>query len=202
MRPLPLFAALLIAGAATAQAPIPGSPDTKAVTAGTYKVEPGHTQIVFAVDHMGFSIFRGVFSGASGSLTLDPADIAKTALSVTVPTASVKTTSAKLDEELVSSDWLDAQRYPQASFVSTKINPGPNNTARVEGTLTLHGVTKPATMMVHFHGAGTNPMSKAQTIGFDGRLGFNRSDFGVAKYVPVVSDHVELTIAGAFEKAG
>ena len=70
----------------------------------------------------------------------------------------------------------------------------------VDGNLMLHGVTRPARLQVHFHGAGANPMTKALTAGFDGRMGFNRSDFGVSKYVPVVSDHVELTIAGAFEK--
>lgn len=201
MRLLAPLAALLLAVPAVAQAPsVPGAPDPSRLTAGTYKIEPNHTQIAFAVDHFGFSIFRGFFSQAFGSLTLDPANPAKTTLSVTVPIASVRTTSDKLDQELVAADWFDAAQFPNATFVSTGITPGPQNTARVEGNLTIHGVTKPAQMLVHFHGAGINPMDKAFTAGFDARLGFNRSDFGVTKYVPVVSDHVELTIAGAFEK--
>lgn len=186
---------------AVAQAPAtPGTPDTRRVAAGSYKVEPGHTQVAFAVDHMGFSIFRGFFSGASGTLTIDPANPAAAQLTVTVPIASVRTTSDKLDGELVSPDWFDAQRFPTATFVSSKVTLGPNNTALVDGTLTLHGVARPARLQAHFHGAGANPMSKVASIGFDGRMSFNRSDFGVAKYVPVVSDHVELTISGAFEK--
>ncbi len=194
--------ALLVALPAVAQAPgaLPGQPDVTRLTAGAYKLEPSHTQIGFAVDHFGFSIFRGSFSQASGALTLDPAHPAKTVLAVTVPIASVRTTSDKLDEELVSADWLDAAHFPTATFTSTDITPGPQNTARVNGDLTLHGVTRPVQMLVHFHGAGINPMDKAFTAGFDGKLAFNRSDFGVAKYVPVVSDRVELTIAGAFEK--
>jgi polyisoprenoid-binding protein YceI len=193
--------ALLAAVPAAAQAPaIPGAPQSARVTAGTYRLEPNHTQIGFAVDHMGFSIFRGFFSQASGSLTLDPANPAKAQLAVTVPIASVRTTSDKLNEELVSPDWFDAAQFPNATFVSTAVTLGPDNTALVDGNLTLHGVTKPARMQVHFHGAGINPMDKALTAGFDARLGFNRSDFGVSKYVPIVSDHVELTIAGAFEK--
>ena len=202
MRTLPFLAAALLATSAVAQAPmpIPGTPDPSKVVAGSYAVEPSHTQIVFAVDHMGFSIFRGFLSQASGSLTLDPAKLSATQLSVTLPIASVHTTSAKLDEELNSADWLDAQRFPTATFVSTKVTPGPNGLAMVDGNLTLHGVTKPAQMRVHFRGAGANPMSKAATIGFDGRMMIERSQFGVNKYVPLVSDHVEVTIAAAFEK--
>lgn len=201
MRILAAALALSAALPAAAQAPaLPGAPETARVTAGTYRIEPSHTQIGFAVDHLGFSIFRGVFSQASGSLTIDPANPAAAQLSVSVPIASVHTTSDKLDGELVSADWFDAARFPNATFVSMRITLGPNNTALVDGNLTLHGVTKPARLQVRFHGAGTNPMSKALTAGFDGRMSFNRSDFGVGKYVPIVSDHVELTIAGAFEK--
>lgn len=192
--------ALALLAALPAAAQIPGAPETARVTAGTYKVEPYHTQVGFAVDHFGFSIFRGAFTGASGTLTIDPANPGKAQLSVTVPIASVQTSNPKLNEELVSADWFDAGRFPNATFVSTAITLGPNNTALVDGNLTIHGVTKPVRMQAHFHGAGVNPMDKALTAGFDGRLAFNRSDFGVTKYVPVVSDHVELTIAAAFEK--
>ena len=202
MRPLPFLAAALLATAAAAQGPssLPGTPDPTKATGGSYAIEPSHTQIVFAVDHMGFSIFRGFLSQASGSLMLDPAKPAATQLSVTIPIASIHTTSAKLDEELNSADWLDAQHFPTATFVSTKITPGPSGLATVEGNLTLHGITKPARMQVHFRGAGANPMSKAATIGFDGHLTVERSQFGVTKYVPLVSDRVDITIAAAFEK--
>jgi polyisoprenoid-binding protein YceI len=202
MRPLPFLAAALLATSAVAQAPMqtPGTPDPRKVTAGTYAIEPSHTQIIFAVDHMGFSIFRGFLSQASGTLTLDPAKLTATQLSVTIPIDSIHTTSAKLDGELTSADWLDAGHFPTATFVSTKVTPAPNGLAMVEGNLTLHGVTKPARMLAHFHGTGANPMSKATTIGFDGRLTVVRSQFGVTKYVPLVSDNVELTIAAAFEK--
>lgn len=207
--PLPLLAATLLATAlpvigVLAQMPMtpPGSANPAGVVAGTYKVEPDHTQVVFAVDHMGFSLYRGDLSGAAGSLTIDPAALGKTALSVTVPVGSIHTTSARLDGELVSADWFDARKYPQASFVSTHVTPGPDGTARIDGTLTLHGVSKPATLLARFHGGGANPMSKAATIGFDGQLSFSRSDFGVTKYVPLVADRVNLTIAAAFEKAG
>jgi polyisoprenoid-binding protein YceI len=199
---LPIVAAALLATSAVAQAPttLPGSPDTRAITAGSYKIEPNHTQVMFAVDHMGFSIFRGFLSQAAGTLVLDPARAAAAQLSVTIPVASIRTTLDKLDGELVSADWLDAGAFPTATFVSTKVTPGPGNIALVDGNLTLHGVTRPAQMRVHFHGAGVNPNGKAAALGFDARLTFNRSEFSVTKLLAVVSDHIEVTIAAAFEK--
>ncbi len=168
--------------------------------AGTYAVEPNHTQVLFSVLHLGFTNYYGHFSQASGSLTFTPKDPAKLALSVSVPVASVITTSTKLDEELKSSDWLDAAKYPAMTFRSTSVTQTGPGSADVTGTLTLHGVAKPETLHATFIGAGVNPLSHKETLGFQITGLLKRSDFGVTKYVPLVSDAVQLTIAGAFEK--
>lgn len=170
------------------------------VKAGTYAVEPAHTQVTFSVAHLGISPFAGTFSGASGSMTIDPKNLGATKLSVTIPISSVQTTSAKLSQELVSADWFDAARFPTATFVATSVTPrGPDNAA-IDGTLTLHGVSKPITIMAHFFGAAQNPMSKKESIGFLARAMIKRSDFGITKYVPMVSDETVLVINAAFEK--
>jgi polyisoprenoid-binding protein YceI len=169
------------------------------VKAGTYAVEPNHTQVAFSVSHMGISPFAGWFSRASGSMKLDPAHLDATTLSVSIPVDSVQTTSGQLVEELKSADWLDAAKFPAATFRSTKVTALGPDAARIEGQLTLHGVTKPAIIDARFFGAATNPMSKKPSVGFLGRLTFNRSDFGVTKYVPVVSDQTVLVINAAFE---
>ena len=207
MRTLTAALALLIAAApAVAQTPMqmpkapPGSPDTAKIAAGTYAIEPYHTQVVFALDHLGFSVFRGFLSGASGTLSLDPARPTEAKLSVTIPISSIFTTNQKLNQELIGPDWFDVARFPTATFVSTKITPGPNNLALVDGNLTLHGQTHPVTLQAHFHGAGKSMMGKGAAIGFDGRMAFSRSAFGLSKGVPLVSDHVELTIGAAFEQ--
>jgi polyisoprenoid-binding protein YceI len=176
-----------------------GEGTAASVKAGTYAVEPNHTQIAFSVSHMGISPFAGWFSGASGSLKLDPAKLDATTLSVSIPVASVQTTSGQLVEELKSADWLDAAKFPNATFRSTKVIALGPDAARIEGQLTLHGVTKPAVIDARFFGAATNPMSKKASVGFLGRLSFNRSDFGVTKYVPLVSDQTVLVINAAFE---
>src|ERR1700712_5163217 len=92
---LSLAFALGLVGSASAQAPAPHDPS--AVEAGTYAVDPNHTQVQFTVSHMGFSNYTGTFSGASGELTLDPNAAGKSTLKVSVPVKSVMTTSTKLD---------------------------------------------------------------------------------------------------------
>lgn len=169
------------------------------VQAGTYAVEPNHTQVTFSVSHMGISPFAGTFSGGSGTLTIDPAKPDTASVSVTIPTTSVQTTSPKLTEELNSADWLDTTKFPTATFKSTSVH-AMNGAAEIQGTLTLHGVTKPVTLRARFFGTSTNPMSKKASVGFLGRIAIKRSDFGVTKYVPLVSDETVLVINAAFEK--
>lgn len=194
------IAALAWAGLSTAALAQPGSPDPAVVQGGTYALEPAHTQVLFKVSHLGFSTYYGQFADASGSLTLDPRDPAQDSLSVAIPIGSVHTTSAKLDGELKSADWFDADRYPTASFRSTRVTRTGPDAATVEGELTLHGVTRPIRLQAHFHGAGVNMLSHAYTAGFDVSGHIRRSEFGVTKYVPIVGDDVELIISGAFEK--
>jgi len=170
------------------------------VKSGTYKVEAGHTQVDFSVLHFGFTYYSGQFSNVSGSLKLDAAHPSASKLSVTIPVSSVSTSSTVLTDELKNNEWFDAAKYPDATFVSTQVSPAGAEDAVVSGNLTLHGVTKPVVLHVHFVGAGVNPMDKAYTVGFQATGTIHRSDFGVKKYVPYVSDDVNLTIAGAFEK--
>lgn len=193
----PALAALgLVAALSTAQA----ATAPQDVQAGTYQVETSHTQVTFSLLHFGFTQYSGLFSGATGSLTFDPAHPAASKLSVSIPVASVQTTSAKLTDELHGADWFDAARYPTATFVSTKVVPTGAGSAAVTGNFTLHGVTKPLTLQVRYVGAGINPMDKAYTLGFQATGTLKRSDFGVKTYVPMVGDDVTLSIAGAFEK--
>ncbi len=191
-----LSAALVFAGAASAQAP---SRDPATVKPGTYKVEPYHTQVTFTLSHFGLSEFSGFFSGASGVLKLDPANPAGDRLDVTIPVNSVLTTVPKLTGELKGEKWFDAAKYPVAEFKSTKITLAGAAGAVISGTLTLHGVTKPITLKAHLVGAGVNPIDKAYTVGFAASGTIKRSQFGVSAYVPYVGDDVHLTIAGAFE---
>jgi polyisoprenoid-binding protein YceI len=190
-----LLASALAAPHAFAQA----SQNPLTVKAGTYQVEPTHTQVGFSYLHLGFTYYSGVFSGVSGMLQLNPAHPPAAKLDVTIPISSVQTTSALLDKELEGPNFFDAAKYPTATFVSTNVTQTGANTARVEGNLTIHGVTEPETLSVKFIGAGVNPIDKHYTVGFEAVGKIKRSAFGVTAYIPAVGDDVHLRIAGAFE---
>ncbi|MEH3106386.1 MAG: YceI family protein [Sphingomonas fennica] len=194
---LPLFAAV----PAIAQAPTtaPGAPDASRVKAGTYTVDSGHTQVLFTVDHLGFSTYWGIFGGATGTLTLDPARPAAATVSIEIPLSGVVTTSDRLNAHLKAPDFFDAAKFPTATFKSTAVAVS-GTSAKISGNLTIKGVTKPVVLDAKFHGAGASPMSKAETIGFDATTTVKRSDFGVSYGIPMVSDEVPLKITVAFEK--
>jgi polyisoprenoid-binding protein YceI len=203
MRKLILAGGLLSAfftssGAGLALAQQVASADPASVKAGTYKVDPYHTQADFAISHFGFTNFHGIFSQASGTLVLDPAKPAAAKLQITIPIQSVDTTVAPLDTQLKGDQWFDVAKYPNATFTSTRIVLSGKDSAVIAGNLTLHGVTKAVTLKAHFIGAGVNPLDKTFNAGFEATGTIKRSDFGVSTYVPLVGDDVSLTIAGAF----
>ena len=111
----------------------------------------------------------------------------------------VITTSDALNKHLMSADFFDVEKFPTATFTSTKVTVSGTN-ATIVGNLTLKGVPKPVTLAAKFTGAGTNPMSKAVTIGFEANGTFKRSDFGVSYGVPAVGDQVDLMVTAAFER--
>jgi polyisoprenoid-binding protein YceI len=199
-RPAALLLALMFCLAPAALAQSVANSDPAAVQAGTYALETHHARIVFAASHMGFSTWYGDFSGATGSLTLDPKNPAAATLEVAIPVASVSTTNATLDGELKSPAWFDAAKFPAITFKSTKVRLTGPTTAEVTGNLTFHGVTRPLTLAASFNASGINPLDKAYTIGFEVKGQLKRSDFGVTTYVPLIGDDVTLTISAPFEK--
>ena len=191
-----VLAASMLGSHAFAQATIhTGS----AVEAGTYTIEPGHTRVLWSTGHMGFTTWYGEFTKTAGTLTLNPTQPAASALAIMIQTGSVSTTNTRLDGELVGPEWFDAAPYPTITFVSTSVQETGPNTANVTGNLTFHGVTKPVTLAVSFNGAGTNPMSKRYTAGFEVSGDLKRADFGVKTDEPMIGDDVKLMISAAFE---
>ena len=211
-RIFPLAAAALVAAVAT---PIvlaqggsaPGAPDKTRVTAGSYAADAGHTMVVWEVDHFGFSKYSGIFGDVTGTLVIDPANPAASKVDVTIPVAKVTTASSGLTGHLLRAgkdggkpDFF-GPAPADAKFVSTSVVlDDDGDEAKVTGNLTLNGVTKPVTLDVDFHGAGTNPFNKKATVGFEAEGKIRRSDFGIAYGIPAVSDEVELEIHAAFEK--
>lgn len=203
---IPAAAALALAGGTVViaqQMPAaPGAKDPSRVTGGAYQIDPGHTQVVFAYDHMGFSNNLGIISESTGTLTLDPKNVAASKVSVDVPIANIRTGVAKLDEHLMKPDFFDSAKFPKATFVSTSVKADGPTGAEITGNLTIKGITKPVTLDAEFYGAGKAPamMGGKENVGFVATGQVKRSDFGMGYGVPMVGDAIELKIVAAFQK--
>ena len=207
MRPLLLPLAFLATAAPLvaqdAPAGPPGIADPARVTAGRYAVDTGHTQIMWQVDHLGFSKYDGQFGGVTGTLEIDPARLAEARVAVAIPASGLATTVDGLTKHMLTPDFLDPAKHPTASFRSTKVEKTGTLTARITGDLTLLGVTRPVTLDARFVGAGPGmDPKKTLNVGFEATARLKRSDFGMKFGVPMVSDDVDLRINAAFAKAG
>lgn len=204
MRPIyAVLPALMLAGIGGAIIAQPAAPamsdDPTKVAAGTYSADPGHSQVLFTYKHMGLTWNMGLLSGATGTLTIDPKAPASAKVSIDVPINTMRTTIAKLDEEFQSAMFFDAAKFPTAHFESTSVTVS-GKTAKVAGNLTIHGVTKPATIDATLLATGNGPMSKKPVVSFQGVAHIKRSDFGLGLAVPMVADDVKLDITAQFDQ--
>ena len=186
-------AAPVAAEAAAAPAEAPAAEAIKPV-AGTYQLDPSHTDVLVQWTHFGFSQPSAQFGISEGTLTWDADDVSKSSVQVSLPVTAIDTFVDKLDEHLKSGDFFDAGKFPNATFKSTSVAAAGTNKLTVTGDLTIRDVTKPVTLDVTLNGAGEHPMLKKQAIGFSATGTIKRSDFGVGAYAPNVSDDVQLRI--------
>jgi polyisoprenoid-binding protein YceI len=186
-----IFAAAL--GLGLAVAPAMAAP---VAPKGVYKLDPDHTQIVFAIKHMGLSNFFGRFAKATGTVNFDQAAPEQSALNVTIDMHTIDTHVPELDSTLPNSVF-QADKFPVATFVSTAIKKTGDNTGTVTGNLTIAGVTKPETLTVTFNGGrGSGDAMQPYRIGFDATGTIKRSDFGLTGMIwsGFVADDVQLMI--------
>lgn len=163
--------------------------------ASTYTLESNYTQAVVRWNHLGFSSPSAQFSQGEGTLEFDAADPTKSSVTVMIPLAHMTTGVPDLDDDFRSADFFDMARFPTATFKSVKVEKGVMaDQLKVIGELSLHGVTKPLTLDVSIVKIGKNPRNDLATIGFAATASLNRSDFGLGKFVPQVSDEIHLQI--------
>lgn len=158
-----------------------------------YTLDKPHTQVLFTVNHLGFTDSWGRFLDYDGSFTFDRVNPANSSVDVIVKTDSLDMGDAKWDEHLKSADFFDVAKFPTMAFKSTKIAVTGENTADITGDMTILGVTKPVTLKVVHHKSGVLPMDdKVFVAGFSATARLKRSDFGMTKYLPMIGDDVEL----------
>lgn len=163
--------------------------------ATTLEVDPAHSSVQFQVKHLMISTIPGFFGDFKGSIDLNDKDITKSKVEFTVKTASINTHVQKRDDHLRSNDFFNAEKFPEAKFVSTSIKKAGKNKYTLEGDLTIRDVTKKAKFKVNALGKAQDPAMKVEKTVFNAEGEINRKDFGV-NYGPdaIVSDKVKLAI--------
>jgi polyisoprenoid-binding protein YceI len=166
----------------------------------TYVLDPNHTYPSFAADHMGgLSVWRGKFTKTTGNVVYDKA--AKSgSISVTVDMTSVDFGNAKLNEHATSAEIFDAAKFPTATYTGKFTQFSGSTPTEAQGTLTLHGVTKPLNLTINSFLCKPNPMSKKEVCGADASATFDRSDFGINfgdKYGFKMAVDLEIQVEGS-----
>lgn len=166
---------------------------TPACAADNYTIDPTHTWPVFEINHLGFTTQRGRFNKSSGKVTLDIA-ARKGSVELTIETASIDMGFDKWDEHMKSEDFFDVARFPTIRFSSDKLLFEGDKVIAAEGSFTLHGVTRPLIIGVSNFRCALNPMNDKPTCGADISTTLMRSEFGINKFVPAVSDEVKIHV--------
>lgn len=156
-----------------------------------YQIDRNHTFPHFAIDHMGFSTLYGRFDLTTGKIIIDRENN-NGYIDVKIAAVSVTTGHNKRDDHLRSPDFLNVMEFPNIIYQSRNVQFIGKDKAKVEGDLTLLGVTKPVELSVNRIRCGKNPMNKKDTCGFEATASIKRSDFGNTYGRPNIGDNMQL----------
>lgn len=168
--------------------------------AETYQLDPSHTAVQWHINHLGFSNPSGKWM-AQGTLILDQEKPQNSKVDATIQVKNVLTGVPALDEHLTVSPFFNVKQFPTARFVSDKVTLVDQTHARVDGAVTINGISKPLTLNVTFNKIGENPINHKMSVGFSATGELKRSDFGMKAYLPALGDKVDLIIEAEANKA-
>ena len=167
----------------------------------SFTIDPLHSSVLFAIDHLGLSTVHGRFDKFAGKFTIDRA-AKKGDVELTIDTASVDTNDndkgsrqRSRDEHLRSADFFNAAEFPKMTYKSTNVVFSGDNPTTVEGNLTLLGVTKPVSLKIDRFKCNPASATAKERCGGDGSGKVKRSDFGMSRGVPQIGDELQLTIS-------
>lgn len=167
--------------------------------AATYDIDAAHSGVTFKVAHMAISKVSGRFDKFSGTIEYDPGDTKSWRTEAVIDVASINTNVEARDKHLRSPDFFDAEKFPTMTFRSGKVLSYKNMKGKVQGELTLHGVTKPVVLEVEGSGPVKDPWGN-ERVAAVARTAINRKDFGLAWNQVLetggllVGEKVEITI--------
>ena len=166
----------------------------------TWKHDKAHSQVSFAITHLGISEVEGVFDTFDATIVSSENDFSDAVFAVSIETASVDTNVEMRDNHLKSADFFDVEKYPSMTFKSTDIEKVSENRYKLSGDLTLHGVTKPIVLNMWYRGSVEGKNGASAGFQFTGTI--NRSDFNIGPDFPetVLSDEVKIKVDAEFKK--
>jgi polyisoprenoid-binding protein YceI len=164
------------------------------VAAGTFKLDPAHSFIVFEVAHLDLGKAWGLFVAPTGSVTIDDADPSKSFVQVDVKVDSFDTGTPRRDDHVRGPDFFDAKQFPNAGFKSTSVKKTGDNTYEVAGEFTMHGVTKPLTVTLIKLGEKDTVAPFGYRAAFETVFKVKRTDFGITTMGQIVGDEVTLHV--------
>lgn len=148
-----------------------------ATKTSTWKIDPNHSTVEFAVKHIMISTVKGRFSEVEGEIVIADGDPSRSSVSATLNAASIDTHTGQRDDHLRSADFLDAAKFPEITFKSTRIS-GTRSKFEVTGDLTIRGVTREVRLDVTNEGSGKDPWG-GERIAFSATTKLDRRDFGL-----------------------
>ena len=163
--------------------------DIQGWTAGSWTIDPAHSEVTFSVRHLAISKVRGSFEQFSGTIVTGET-VEDSRVSAEVEVASVNTKQAQRDEHLRTSDFFLAEEFPTFSFASNAVRVE-GDAVKVDGELTLRGVTKPVSFDVEFGGFTTDGYGQRK-LGLEATTKINRKDFGVNWNAPTEAGGLTL----------
>lgn len=165
---------------------------------GTYTIDTAHSRIGFVVRYAMATKVRGSFNEFEGRADLDGSDPSRSCAQVTISAASIDTRNAQRDGHLRTDDFLDVEKYPTITFVSTGVRQV-GEVFELTGDLTVKDVTRAVTIPFTFDGMATDPYGNMRA-GFEGTLTISRKDYGLTWNAPLetggvlVGDKVVLEV--------
>ena len=164
----------------------------------TYTLDPGHSQVVFTYNHIGFSRTFGMFGGFEGEILFDEDNPVASSVTVSIPVLAMITGWDARKQHFMSDDFFGAKDGDVVTFTSTGIEVTGESAANITGDLTMNGVTKPVVLETTLNKSAPYPFGPKEgvpTLGFEASATIVRSDFGLGAFAPAVSDEIELIIS-------
>jgi polyisoprenoid-binding protein YceI len=166
----------------------------------SYQLDKNHTSVGFSATHFGISQVEGKFKIIEASIKASKEDFTDAAIEMTCEISSINTDVDMRDKDLKSDKWFNAEKYPKLTFKSTAFKKQDGKNYKLEGTITIHGITKPIVLDVVYNGKELNPMTKKSSVGFTITGKLNRLDFGVGAgtITAIVGNEIQLRANAEF----